>query len=95
MFDAPCPHQDHAIGHRHGLDLVVRDVQHRDAEPLLQRANLAAHFAAKLRVEVGERLVHEANRSLRHDRAAERDALLLSARELRGLAVEQTLEAQN
>ena len=43
----------------------------------------------KLGIEIGERLVHQADRRLGDDGAAERDALLLAAGELRGLAVEQ------
>jgi hypothetical protein len=42
----------------------------------------------ELRVEVRERLVHQADRVLRHDRARERDALALAAGELLGFAVE-------
>ena len=40
LLDAPGVEQQHAIGHRHRLDLVVRDVHHRDAELALQRADL-------------------------------------------------------
>jgi hypothetical protein len=64
-------------------------------EPALERADFAAHFAAQLRVEVRERLVHQAHRRLRHDRAAERNALLLAAGKLRRLAVEQALEPEH
>ncbi len=94
LLDAAAIEQHHAVGHRHRLDLVVRDVDHRDAELALQRANLASHVMAKLRVEVGQRLVHQAHRRLRDDRAAERDALLLPARKLRRLAVEQRHEPE-
>ena len=71
------------------------DIEHGDAEPLLQRADLAAHLDPQLGIEIGERLVHEAHRRLGDDGAAERDALLLAARELRGLAVEQLVEPQH
>ncbi len=94
LFDPAVAQQDHLVGHAHRLDLVVRDVDHRDAELLLQAADLAPHFLAQLRVEVRKRLVHQAHRGLRDDRPPERDALLLAARELRGLAVEQCREAQ-
>ena len=70
------------------------DVDHRHAELLLQRADLAPHLLAQLRVEVRQRLVHQADLGLGDDRAAERDALLLAARELRGLALEQLAEAE-
>ena len=49
---------------------------------------------AQLRVEVRQRLVHQADRRLGDDRAAERDALLLAAGELRRLAVEQRRRAR-
>ena len=95
LLDAAVAHQHDVVGHGHGLDLVVGDVEHGDAEAALQRADLAPHLDAQLRVEIGERLVHQADRRLGDDRAAERDALLLAARELRGLALEQRLEAEN
>ena len=86
LLDAPAVQQDHPIGHRHRLDLIVRHVDHRDAELALQCADLLAHFGAQLRVEVRQRLVHQAHRRLVDDRAAQRHALLLSARQLRRLA---------
>ena len=94
LLDAPVPHQDDLVGHGHGLDLVVGDVEHRDAEPLLQRPDLAAHLHAKLRVEVRQGLVHQADRRPGDDGAPQRDALLLAARELRRLAVEKRLEPE-
>ena len=36
--------QDHAVGHRHRLDLVVRDVDHGHAERALQPADFVAHL---------------------------------------------------
>ena len=84
----------HAIAHRHRLDLVVRDVQRRDAEPLLERLDLAAHVHAELRVEVRQRLVHEERDGLADDRAPHGDALALSAGQLLRPAVEEVLEAE-
>ena len=89
LLDATGAQEDDLIRHRHGFGLIVRDVDHRHAELLLQRADLAPHLGAKLRVEVRERLVHEAHRLLGDDGAPERDALLLAAGELRRLAIEQ------
>ena len=76
------------------LDLVVRDVDHGEPEALLQTANLDAHGGAELGVEVGKRLVHEAQRRLAADAAGERDALALAAGERARLAVEVVGEAQ-
>ena len=80
-------HRD-AVAHRHRLDLVVGDVDRRDAEVLLQLRDLGAHLHPELRVEVRQRLVHEERLRLAHDRAAHRDPLALAARERLRLAVQ-------
>ena len=85
----------HAVGHAHRLDLVVRDVHERAVEIALQVLELAAHLEPQQRVERRERLVEEVRARVAHDRAADRDALALAARELRGLAVEQRLDLQH
>ena len=71
---------------RQRLVLVVRHHQGRDAEPLLQLAHLDLHVLAQLLVERAERLVEQQHRRLDHQRARERDALLLAARELMRIA---------
>ena len=62
-------HRD-AVAHRHGLDLVVGEEDRRDAEAALQRGDLRAVLRAKLRVEVVQRIVHQENLRIAHDRAA-------------------------
>ena len=94
LLDQAVAHDRDALPERHRLDLVVRDVDGRDAEPLVQARQLGAHADAQLRVEVRERLVHQERGRLAHDRAAHRDALALTARERRGPAVEQVLEPE-
>ncbi len=54
-----------------------------------RRAISARVCDAQLGVEVGQRLVHQEDGRLAHDRATQRDALALAAGELLGLAVEQ------
>ena len=49
--------------------------------------DLGAHLDAQLGVEVGERLVEQQQPRLQHQRAGDRDALLLAAGELRGIAL--------
>ena len=85
--------QEHGdpVAHRHGLDLVVRDVDGGDAEPLLQRGDLGPGLHAQLGVEVGQWLVHEEDLRLTHDRAAHRDPLALTAGERLRLAAQQLL----
>src|SRR3546814_16819359 len=63
------------------LLLIVGDVDRREAELLLQLADVLAHTPAQLGVEIGERLVAQQNRRLQHQRAGDRDALLLAAGE--------------
>ena len=81
--------------HRHGLDLVVGDVDDRRPEPLVEAGDLGAGLDAQLGVEVRERLVHEEDRGLADDRPAERDALALAAGQLLRLAIEELLEAED
>ena len=74
------------LAERHRLDLVVRDVDRRHAETVVETRELAAHRDAQLGIEVRERFVHEERLRLAHHRAAHRNALALAARELAGLA---------
>ena len=83
-----------AVAHRHRLDLVVRHVDGRHREPLLQLDELGARLHAQLRVEVRERLVHQVDLRVPDDRAAHRDALALAAGEVPRLAVEVRLEIE-
>jgi hypothetical protein len=77
-----------AVAERHRLDLVMGDVDGRHAEARLQLGDVRAHLDAQLRVEVGERLVHQEHLRLAHDRTPHRHALALAAGELPWLAVE-------
>ena len=86
-------HEDrHPVGQRHGLLLVVRDVDCRHAEGALQLLELDPRLEPELGVEIGERLVEEEQPRLAHDGAREGAALLLAAGQLAGLAVEQMLD---
>ena len=59
LLQPPVAHDRDAVAHRHRLDLVVRDVEHRRAQLLVQPRDVGAHLDAQLGVEVGERLVHQ------------------------------------
>ena len=83
------------VAHRHGLDLVVGDVDRRHAEAALQRRDLRAGGDAQLGVEVGQRLVHAEDLRVAHDRAAHGDALALPAGQRLGLAVEVVGEVED
>jgi len=84
-----------AVGHRHRLRLVVRDVDGRRVQVLLELLELRAHLRAQLRVQVRQRLVEQEHLRVADDGPPERDALLLATGELAGLAVEQVGDAED
>src|SRR2546427_11806247 len=43
LLDAAIVHHDDAIGHRHRLDLIVRDIDRRRLQSLMECLNLGAH----------------------------------------------------
>ena len=65
-----------------------------DAELALERLDLGPHVGAQLRIEIGERLVHQEDARLADDGAAEGDALLLAAGELARLPAQQVLDLE-
>jgi hypothetical protein len=52
LCDKPSVEQHHAIGDRHGLDLVMRDVDSRQAQRDDQRAQPGSGFLAQLGIEI-------------------------------------------
>src|SRR2546428_725772 len=58
LLDPPLVHDDDAVGHGHGLRLVVGDVDERRPERGVQAFELGPHLDAKLGVEARERLGH-------------------------------------
>ena len=82
LLDATVVEQADPVRHRERLDLVVRHVDRGRAEPLLEALDLRAHRHAQLRVEVGQRLVHEERGRFADDRPGEGDPLALPAGEL-------------
>jgi hypothetical protein len=94
LLDPARAQHDDLVGHGHGLDLVVGDVDHGGLEPGMQVADLGAHRHAQLGVQVGQRLVEQEQLGFAHDGTADRHPLALAARELRGLALQQFAQAQ-
>ena len=86
LGDLRLGHDNDPVGDRHRLLLVVRHIDDGQREAQLQRADVVAHLAAQFGVEVGERLVEEQHQRLEHQRARDRDALLLAARQFRRIA---------
>src|SRR3954469_22829778 len=63
---AAVEHHD-LVGHGHGFDLIVGDVDRGGAKLLLQPGDFDAHLHAQRRVEVGERLVEQKRLGLADD----------------------------
>ena len=78
-------HRD-PVPQRHGLGLVVGDVDGGDAQPALQPGDLRSHLATQLGVEVAQRLVEEERVGLSDDRTSHGNALPLTARQVGGFA---------
>ena len=88
LLDDAVMHHDDLVGHGHGLDLVVGDVDRGGLQPLMQLLDLGAHLHAQFGVEIGERLVEQKHLRIAHDGAAHGDALALAAGKLARKALE-------
>ena len=95
LLDEAVLHDDDTRAHGHGLSLVMGNIDKGRLETLMQLGDLGAHLHAELRVQVGERFVHQEDLRITHDGAAEGDALTLAAGERLRLAVEQLLDGQD
>src|SRR5215831_19054847 len=82
LRDLASAHDDDAVAERHGLGLVMGHIDRGDAEPAQQRVDLEAELIAELGVERCQGLVEEERAWLDDERARQRHALLLAAREL-------------
>ncbi len=95
LLQQPAAQDGDPIAEGHRLRLIVGDVDGRRAELVLQARDLRPHLHAQLRVEVGERLVHQEGLRLAHDRAPHRHALALAAGEVGRLALELLDEVEH
>ena len=75
-------HHRDAVRHRQRLTLVVGDIDERDADLALDPLQLDLHVLAELQVERAEWLVEEQCPGVVHQRAGQRDPLLLTTGEL-------------
>ena len=94
LLQDPGPHHRDPVAEGHRLGLVVGDVDRRRLQLRLQFRHLGPHLHAQLRVEVGERLVHQEGLRVADDRPAHRHPLALAAGEVRRPPVEVVLEVE-
>ena len=83
---AVAKHRD-PVGHRHGFGLIVRDVDHGDADLAVDALDLDLHLLAQVLVERAERLVEQQHVGIEHEAARQRHALLLAAGQFARIAV--------
>ena len=88
-------HAHDAVRQGQGLGLVMGNIEHGGAQPLMQQQDLAAGGAAQLGVQVGQRLVKQEDLGVAHDGASHGHALTLTAGQLGGLFVQLAGEAQD
>ncbi|MNN17370.1 hypothetical protein D3C81_1305570 [compost metagenome] len=92
LLDVAAVHQHYLVGHFQRLFLVVRDEHAGHMQFIVQAAQPAAQFLAHLGVQRAERFVEQQHARLNGQRAGQRNALALPARELRRIAVGQPVE---
>ena len=92
LHDMPLVHHQHGIGNRKGFALIVGHVQRGDIKLLLQFADLIAHAAPQVGVEVTQRLVKQQHLRLEDQGARQRHALLLAAGDLIDIAVFESFQ---
>ena len=83
------------VGERHGLFLVVGDMDKGGADLLLDGLQLILHLAAELEIERAQRLIEKQHGGLDDKGAGEGHALALAAGKLVRLLVEGLREADD
>ena len=73
----------------------MRDVDDRRAESLMQSGDLGSHLNTELRVQVGQRLVHQEDLRVTDDRTAHRDTLSLAAGQSLRLSVKELIKVKD
>ncbi|MNO59880.1 hypothetical protein D3C76_504770 [compost metagenome] len=85
LLDLAVVHHRDAVGHQHGLVLVVGDHQGGDTQLALQLAQLGAQVLANPRIQRRHRLIQQQQRRCRRQGTRQGHTLLLAARKLAGV----------
>ena len=89
-------HDDDLIGKGQRFHLIVRHVDQRELQLLVNLLELAAQLPLQVRINDGERLIEQDGRHvLAHQAAAQRDLLLGIRRQARGAALECVLQLKD
>jgi hypothetical protein len=92
LGDLAFEHHGDAVGHDQRLFLVMRDQDEGDADLPLQLDQFDLHVLAHLLVERGQRFVQQQHLGLQDQRARQRHALPLPARQRMGRALAVALQ---
>jgi len=88
LLDLAIPHDDDAVAQRHGLGLVMGNIDESGIDALPQLDDLGTHLVAQLGIQVGKRLIHQEYLGAAHNGTADGYALTLAAGKRLGLAVQ-------
>ena len=80
LLKATLIHHNDTLAHRHRFRLIVRDINHRRLEAVVQTDNFRPHLDAHFCVQIRERLIKQENGGFAHNGASECHALTLSPR---------------
>src|SRR5262249_5748429 len=94
LLDPTAVEHDNFFAESHGLGLVMGNVNHRRAQPLMQPRELAQHVRSQGRIEIRERLVEKKKLGTAHNSTAQRHALSLPPAQLLRFAIELLIELQ-
>ncbi len=94
LHDPPLAEHADPLGHRQGLELIGRRVEHRHAQLPVEPLELHPRVMAELGVEIRQGLVEEEQLRPPDDRAPDRDPLLLAAAQRRRPAPEGVADPQ-
>src|SRR5579871_2252391 len=81
--------------HRHSLGLVVRYIDNRRLNALVQFGDIRTSLYAQFRIQVRQRFVHQEDLRLAHNSTTECDTLALTTGKLFGLALEKLGKVEN
>ena len=95
LLDPALAHHRDPVAHRERLFLIVGHEDEGDADLALDALQLELHGLAELEVQRAERLVEQQGARIVHESPRERDPLLLTTGELRGLPLGEVTEADD
>src|SRR5512144_829117 len=94
LLNLPAIQHDDFLTESHRLGLIVCNVNHGRAQPLVQPGELDTHVGAQRRVEIRERLVEKKQLGPAYNGAPERHSLSLASAQLLRFAVQLIVELQ-